>query len=204
MNKTITITELNGRAQQVKLTLEQLGDRYFIEAITETCFSLTELHHGYYKHAIDRNTKLRSAKSIKAEQESILESFAAAMVSNKSMIITETELKVENKYSETIYSHGHVFNLVNVKSVQSGQGISWYHHDVYKAGPLTLTLKRSPEGQLQAFANETELYDLEKLKALAESKTFIERKFAFFFYDEVNRLLGREYSNPKSMSGLFA
>jgi hypothetical protein len=204
MNKTITITELNGRAQQVKLTLEQLGDRYFIEAITETGFNLTDLHHGYYKHLIERNTKLRSAKSIKAEQESILESFAAAMVSNKSMIITETQVTVEIRSRDYIYFHGQIFDLVNVRSAQSGQGISWYYHDVYKAGPLTLTLKRSSDGQLQAFADETQLYDLEKLKALAESKTFIERGFAFFFYDEVNRLLGREYSNPKSMSGLFA
>jgi hypothetical protein len=94
--------------------------------------------------------------------------------------------------------------MVNVKSIESGKGISWYYHDVFRSGRIKVLAKRSESGQLQFFAKESELYDLRKLKKLNRQIETEGKTFAFFFYEELKRLIGKNHGPTFQMSGLFS
>lgn len=91
--------------------------------------------------------------------------------------------------------------------------ISWYVHDIFRnyskvqGKVLKLTRTKYPWGRITTYrviVDKRALYDQTKLQTLADSQEFNERRFAFFRYDVVNKLLNRKTKGPlKEMSGLF-
>jgi hypothetical protein len=89
-----------------------------------------------------------------------------------------------------------------LRGLETGELISWHYHDVYK--PITYVIwngKQIGEGH-RFYLPELELYDMDKLRQLADGHRFKERRYSFFFYGVVERLLGMSITE-QGMSGLF-
>ncbi len=182
---------------------------YWVSAVTETGLDLCNIPgFSYLKYTTPRNTRLRSEKSIVTEMYSILERYADAVRSiQDGIVLTERKVTVNisgtDAYGSGIYGL-EFFSAASIYSDKSEQVISWYEHDVYNQGPLEVTVFRNKDGYLRVKADETKLYNTEKLQMLYNSERFQKSELAFFFYNEVRRLLGIPFSgHPSRMSGLF-
>jgi len=153
------------------------------------------------------NHWIRSAKSIKKEKQAIVEHYKAYVVDNLDDFVLETKTYHDTKISyDYVAIRPYGIKPYLIHSTQSGQVISWHDHDVYLNNTvLDVIAKRdSKTGQLKYYADETKLYDYNKLQKLADSDNVKNKKLAFFFHDELNRLLGRKHGRIQNMSGLFA
>lgn len=89
-----------------------------------------------------------------------------------------------------------------LRGLETDELVSWHYHDIYK--PITYILwngKQIGEGH-RFYLPEAELYDMNKLRHLSEGDRYKERRYSFFFYGVVERLLGQPIS-VQGMSGLF-
>jgi len=211
MKRLIQLT-IETKKQSVELSIKPCpnGKYYWIDAITETGFSLCSDHwqdDRYLKTTQPKNTQLRSPKSIKAEMESVLSAYESKFkeIQNE-IILTETTIEARMNGGETLCGPpGHwSIHAPSIKSLQSNECLSWHYHDVFKdSGTITLTVRRNSKGYLRYYANENDLYCAEKLKRLASKDGVKNKNYSFFFYEELNRLVGRPHGNTKAMSGLF-
>lgn len=210
MNTTKEIkVMIENRLQTVIIAVDddRRGNHYYVECITETGFDLCNQQYGYFKAYYPMNTRLRSESSKQNEVNELVEAFETAIqVQAPNILLTATEVVI--KVSGTkFYSDNRNIQFgecMNIKSKQSGLSISWYEHDVYNQGELTILLYRKTDGQLAMEADENQLYSTEKVKALVESDNFKNKKYAFFCYNEALRLAGISNLIDGSMSGLFA
>jgi hypothetical protein len=199
---------IENKLQPVVLTIEGYTDNawYYVQAITSTGFNLCTNSYGYFKYNTSRNTRLRSAKSIEREMNSILDRYEASIRSIADRIIL-TSRTIAGKISGSDFygpNTDHWFNVNNIHSMQSRQSVSWYHHDIFNQGEIEVFVERNKEGQLRYYADEKKLYNQDKLNQLFKSDAYSKRNFAFFFYDELARLVGAPYNDTRAMSGLFA
>lgn len=205
------VVEIEGQAQSIQLALEcepRIDKHYFATALTETGFDLTNASYGYLNYSTPRNTGLRAEKSIVNDMLNVLDAYAKAIQDMAGdIILTSRETTVSIHGTEAFSDIGQAlfFSAANIQSKESGQVLSWYEHDVFNQGKLTVEAYRKEDGQLRFRANESDLYDFEKLKRLHDSDTFQNSKFAFFLYNECRRLLGLPVNgDPSRMSGLMA
>lgn len=212
MDKVFGVTQdavftIENKQHNVTVSVEYFpkGDIYFVSAETETGFDLTNSSYGYLKYDAKRNTRLRSEQSIANEMIVVLDSYVVAIEKMQADIILTSKIDTVSISGNTACGTSLIlFPAANIHSKQSGEVISWYEHDVYNQGKLEVELIRTKEGQLRVYADENKLYDKVELRKLYESKDFQESKFAFFFYNEVRRLLGVKVTgHPKRMSGLM-
>lgn len=213
LTKTIDINFADGLCP-VTFTLERQGSkdefnsRYYLDAVTSTGFDLTQASYGAFRSIFDANQRLRSEKSILKEMNEILDSITDYASKNLGRFIIKS-LTVKKTLSDgewQFFKETDPFPTCSIKSKESGNPISWYYYDVFNTdSEIEVTFSRTETGQLTAYASEHALYDFKKLDQLAASERFQDQKFAFFFYDEVNRLvLGQPASDQSStMSGLF-
>lgn len=209
MEFTTTLTrEIDGKEHVFKIKLESYPDitkYWFVSIETDFKLNLCDPSYGFFKSTLERNTRLRALKSIKADALGILGRITQAVKDLDLIIDREIEVNISGK--DFYYSNSDVmrFNAAsNIFSKQSNKVISWYDHDVFKQGLLKVHAKRDEDGHLRLYADETQLYDLDKLKALRDSDRFTAKQFAFFNYNEVLRLLGEVNTSTDEMSGLFA
>lgn len=205
MKRLITVP-IQGREVEITLELELTTRFYFISAVCETGFDLCTHSHGYFKDHVARNTKLRSLKSIESEQAGILDRYEALIRRDAGEFILFPTTVQGRISGDTFYgpTSVHFFDAANIHSLQSRQSISWYSHDVFNQGEIELHVERNKDGQLRFYADENALYDRVKLQALYTSERYTQRQFAFFFYEEVARLVGAPHGDLRAMSGLFA
>lgn len=197
---------------KIKITIEHHGstEHLWIAATVDNGFNLCDIHHGYLKGRQPRNTRLRSEKSKLKEMEGIYQGYRAYIEQNlERWILDRATITVDIRGQIAIPKGqrlGDLIDTVNIRSKQSGLPVAWHYHNIYRRATIEVEAVRCPKsGQLQFFADERELYDQEKLKALVESENFKERRLAFFFYNEALRLTGHKIEgSPKMMSGLFA
>jgi hypothetical protein len=214
LNMTMDIEAcIEGRLQTVILSVEYTphsrAPYYWLSALTETGFDLCNISYGYFKGSVNMlNTRLRSKKSITNDMLGVLDSLARSVQGIADGIILSERTVTGSINGTEIYLRGvegvPFTSAANIQSVQSGQVLSWYAHDVFRQGTIELTAYRNAEGQLRFKADETMLYDTDKLRALVESEAFKSSKYAFFLYNECRRLLGMPVQgDPARMSGLM-
>jgi len=123
------------------------------------------------------------------------------------MIDTSKLYKVKVKLDISIHiQSGYFIDIKNIKSIESGQVISWYHHNVFNYGKkidVYVDIDESGDGHHAFYAAENDLYNFKALQALSQKDDFKNEKYSFFFYDEVKRLLKQPHNDVKNMSGLF-
>lgn len=215
MNQILSVIEevqfaIEGKFQSVRISVEYYNSKhgyYFVSAETETGFDLCDPSQGYFKYDVKRNTGLRTETSIVNEMYEVLQRYIKEIrgIQDKIILTSRTqvvEIRGTECYSSILGSR--FFSAGIIHSKQSDESISWYEHDVYKQGELEVNVSRNKEGQLRFHADENALYDFDKLRKLYESEAFQNSKYAFFFYNEVRRLLGMPpKGDPKRMSGLM-
>lgn len=215
LNKEVKVEFLDG-PYTVEIAVERENSRDFtdvrinIDAIVkETGMSLTNVHYGLLKNWVKANKRPKASKSIKQELKHVIQDIIETLEDNSRRYFIK-EYSFEGK---TSFGHNDLVfgiptgpvHLASVKSLNSGECVSWHHHDIFRENaPITLHFSRKKDGQPQVHADETELYDFDKLQALADSNDFKEQKFSFFFYNEVKRLLGIPFEDKaNAMSGMF-
>lgn len=189
-------------------SISKSDTRYILNAITSSGFDLTMRSYGMLKHCFDANKRLKTQKSILAEMTSILDDVIEYASTNlKREIIKTLMVKTILDNSEYQWFKGLSipFPTCSIKSIESGNPISWYYHDVFNTEtPIEITFSRKDCGQMTAHASELKLYDLNKIQKLTKEPRFKEQGYAFFFYNEVKRLLGQPFEGSnEQMSGLF-
>jgi len=198
--------------REVTVTVEREGKGIYVSAIMPNGFNLCHLHHGSFLGRFNANPLLKSDKSRLKELSEILETIKEAIeISQKVFIDYGETVNIDaGNMSDSVLLRNIActtfVNLHNIKSLDSGVGLSWYNHPVYtknKTIPVTIT-RNEQYGNLELKAYDKDLYDLEALKTLTETRSFKEEKLAFFDYEEAKRLLGMEYSAIGNKSGLFS
>lgn len=181
-----------------------------VSAVMPNGFDLANIHHGLIKRHFDGNPRLRTEASKNREITTLMDGIESHLKSIKGAVLDigdSLDIQV-NLTSKDAYIRGieGVFSLSpnNIKSKTSGVSISWYHHDVYNTGDISVTVTRIESGQLEFTASDGDLYDQTKINQLVESENFKNKKLAFFFYEEAKRLAGLKHGQVESMSGLFA
>lgn len=101
-------------------------------------------------------------------------------------------------------------NKVNIKTTDApkdGCTVSWHYHDVFKKLAYVYIDLDSVESMNERFGpkmllESSKLYSKTKLRKLARSKDFKEKRYSFFSYDFVGWLLGQK-TKTFGMSGGF-
>jgi hypothetical protein len=200
---------IEGREHTINLTVEydkRQSTFLYVSAIADTGFNLCG-HDAYFKDYIPMNSKVRAEKSIANHMLDVLDNFETSIREHTDgIVLAHKSIKVNINGTE-VYGSPLLgmpfFSACNIKSAKSGECVSWYEHNIFKQGDIQLEVYRQTNGQLRIEAKEEELYDFTKLRALYDSESFQKSKFAFFFYNEVRRLLGMPINGDlKRMSGL--
>lgn len=189
--------------------IDKSDSRYCLDAVTSTGFNLTMSSYGVLKHCFDANRRLRSEKSILAEMTAILDDVIEYASTNlkREVIKTLTIKTVLNDSEYQLFKGLSIpFPTCSIKSLESGNPIAWHYHDVFNTdSEIEVVISRKTCGQLTAHASEASLYDLAKVQELANDKRFKKQGYAFFFYNEVKRLLGQPFEGSnQAMSGLHS
>lgn len=203
-----TTARIQGTDQTVSVTVERFeSGRLFLHAITETGFDLCSHDYGYLKRTVQGNTRLRSESSMLTEMIQVADDMAKTIKRIEGTILLTTQT-LQAKISGTKVFTGlasasvDYFDVCNIHSIESDATISWYAHDVYNQGPIELVFYRDDNGAPRFKATDAALYDLNKLKELHDGAAFQNSEYAFFFYNEVRRLLGMPIKgHAKRMSG---
>jgi len=198
--KNLSITEdviyiIEGKAQIVTMSIEfhpKVREYYWVDALTETGFNLCDSNYGYYKCAYKIQNVKRSERTIIEDMYDVLQNYINCIHQDAKTIILTKCILTAFISSNTCYVDKlsrFIFSASNIHSKQTGLVVSWHEHDIFKEGNIELEARRNRDGQLQFFANESTLYDLNKLKRLQNTEAFQTSKYAFMCYDEVNRLI---------------
>ncbi len=91
----------------------------------------------------------------------------------------------------------------SIKSLISGNPLSWFHHNVFKLITYVYWDKDSGSESPKLYLEDSKLYNINKLKVLTNSVYFKQEKYAFFFYGEAQRILGIPQTES-DMSGLMS
>lgn len=184
--------------------------RYFINAVVlNTGLSLTHHSYGILKSWVPANNRRKAKRSIDKEVKELLEDIKESLEQDAKRYFVKdytVTVKTSSGLSEYIFGvPGNPVPIHCIKSLQSGETLSWHYYDVFKENSeITLHFKRKEDGQPQVFADENELYDFKKLEDLVKGEDFKNQKYSFFFYNEAKRLLDIPFEDEVSaMSGMF-
>jgi hypothetical protein len=151
--------------------------------------------------------RANSHKKIRSFMEEVFTKFKEKLEKTEFLGKNETHtVLVENCGNYVLfYFYGNIHEIPKqIIEDELHRKVSWYFHDIYneKEKELSLTIRTDNKSKPTYIVSSEELYDMSKLRKLRESDIFKQKKFSFFFYDNVLSILGEGRANNQ-MSGLF-
>ena len=203
-----TIINKSNGTVKVTIELQKETDR-IIRSIDSDDLEINDLH-DYYVFTL-RELKLRknATRKIESAMKEMMDSAVNYIESREFYKKGETyTVDIFNESNVDVYARDLNGDLLFIPKENlrgtSVECVSWHFHDVYQdLKGKKLILKIDDNGHRNFYLDDSELYDLNKINTLRESDGFKNKRYSFFFYDRVLKLLGEKTDSSDDMSGLF-